>query len=186
MPKVQFNCFWCVLTILISVLSNFIKDNWVIFMKISANFCDFFWIFAEIFWFCFLLLFSILAFDRNFSRGFNGIYLELFQWQILLTFLNLFTFFLINFIGVIFEAGNETRKKIWSDFCAEQIWRVERKKSGFCSFSCFWESKKLMSEKTFSKRANFFVTCSFKCSFFQLLIVMMFDYDIVLVLGLFW
>ena len=28
--------------------------------------------------------------------------------------------FLINFIGVIFKAGNETRKKIWSDFGAEQ------------------------------------------------------------------
>ena len=28
--------------------------------------------------------------------------------------------FLINFIGVIFEAGNETREKIWSDFGAEQ------------------------------------------------------------------
>ena len=29
-------------------------------------------------------------------------------------------FFSINFIGVIFEAGNETREKIWSDFVAEQ------------------------------------------------------------------
>ena len=29
-------------------------------------------------------------------------------------------FFLINFIGVIFKAGNETREKIWSGFCAEQ------------------------------------------------------------------
>ena len=28
--------------------------------------------------------------------------------------------FLINFIWVIFEAGNETREKIWSDFVAEQ------------------------------------------------------------------
>ena len=28
--------------------------------------------------------------------------------------------FLINFIGVIFEAGNETREKIWSHFGAEQ------------------------------------------------------------------
>ena len=28
--------------------------------------------------------------------------------------------FLINFIVVIFEAGNETREKIWSDFGAEQ------------------------------------------------------------------
>ena len=30
------------------------------------------------------------------------------------------SFFLINFIGVIFKAGNETREKIWSGFCAEQ------------------------------------------------------------------
>ena len=28
--------------------------------------------------------------------------------------------FYINFIGVIFEAGNEKREKIWSDFEAEQ------------------------------------------------------------------
>ena len=28
--------------------------------------------------------------------------------------------FLINFIGVIFEAGNETREKIWNDFDAER------------------------------------------------------------------
>ena len=27
--------------------------------------------------------------------------------------------FLINFIGVIFEAGSETPEKIWSDFGAE-------------------------------------------------------------------
>ena len=30
------------------------------------------------------------------------------------------SFFLINFIGVIFEAGNETPEKIWSDFGGEQ------------------------------------------------------------------
>ena len=35
--------------------------------------------------------------------------------------------FLINFIGVIFEAGNETREKIWSDFGADQKLRAERK-----------------------------------------------------------
>ena len=46
-------------------------------------------------------------------------------------------FFLINFIGVIFEAGNETRKKIWSDFVAEQKLRAERKESGFYSYRCF-------------------------------------------------
>ena len=35
--------------------------------------------------------------------------------------------FLIDFIGVIFEAGIETREKIWSDFGGEQKWRAERK-----------------------------------------------------------
>ena len=35
--------------------------------------------------------------------------------------------FLINFIGVIFEAGNESREKNWSDIEAEQKWRVKRK-----------------------------------------------------------
>ena len=45
--------------------------------------------------------------------------------------------FLINFIGVIFEAGNETREKIWSDFGAEQKGSAERKKSGFCSYPYF-------------------------------------------------
>ena len=37
--------------------------------------------------------------------------------------------FLINFIGVIFEAGKETRGKIWKDFEAEQKLRAERKDS---------------------------------------------------------
>ena len=65
-------------------------------------------------------------------------------------------FFLINFIGVIFEAGIETHEKIWSDFGAEQKWRAERKESGFCSHRCFWDSEKLMCEKIFSKLAKFF------------------------------
>ena len=38
--------------------------------------------------------------------------------------------FLINFIGVNFEAGNETRKKIWRDFVAEQN-EEWSEKSGF-------------------------------------------------------
>ena len=63
-------------------------------------------------------------------------------------------FFLIKF-KVIFEAGNETREKIWSDFGAQQKWREEQKESAFCSFRCFWESEKLMCEKIFSKRAKF-------------------------------
>ena len=39
--------------------------------------------------------------------------------------------FLIDFIGVIFEARNETREKIWSDFGAEQN-EERNEKSGFC------------------------------------------------------
>ena len=66
------------------------------------------------------------------------------------------SFFWINFIGVIFEAGNKTREKICSDFGAEQKWRAERKESGFCSYRCFWESEELICEKIFSKRAKFF------------------------------
>ena len=88
---------------------------------------------------------------------------------------------------MIFEAGNETREKIWSDFGAEQKLRAERKESGFCSYRCFWESEKLMCEKIFSKRAKFFVHVRLlKAVFLQLLMVMRFDYDIVLILGLFW
>ena len=88
---------------------------------------------------------------------------------------------------MIFEAGNETREKIWSDFGAEQKLRAERKESGFCSYRCFWESEKLTSEKILSKRAKFFCSrAAFKSSFLQLLMVMRLDYDIVLVLGLFW
>ena len=49
-------------------------------------------------------------------------------------------FFLINFIGVIFEAGNETREKIWSDFVAEQNEEWSEKRVVFCSFRCFLES----------------------------------------------
>ena len=70
---------------------------------------------------------------------------------------------------MIFEAGNETREKIWSDFGAEQKLRAEQKESGFCSYRCFWESEKLMCEKNFSKRAKFFCSrAAFKSSFFAL------------------
>ena len=43
-----------------------------------------------------------------------------------------------------------------------------------------------MCEEIFSKRANFFVRAAFKSSFLQLLMVMRFDYDIALGLGLIW
>ena len=57
--------------------------------------------------------------------------------------------FLINSIGVIFEAGNETREKIWNDFDAERKWKAEWKGSGFRSYRCFSESEKLMCVKIF-------------------------------------
>ena len=77
--------------------------------------------------------------------------------------------FFKSIFGVNFEAGNETREKIWSHFGAEQKWRAEQKESGFCSHRCFWESEKLMCEKIFSKRAKFFCSrAAFKSSFLQI------------------
>ena len=63
--------------------------------------------------------------------------------------------FKINFIGVNFEAGNETREKIWSDFVAEQNEEWSEKGVVF-SYRCFLESEKLRCEKKFCKRAKFF------------------------------
>ena len=74
--------------------------------------------------------------------------------------------FLINFI----EAGNETGN---GQFLKREMKRVKKfgvilvlnkneerseNMSGFCSYRCFWESKKLMCEKFFSKRAKFLFT----------------------------
>ena len=42
---------------------------------------------------------------------------------------------------MIFEAGNETREKIWSDFGAEQKLRAERKESGFVHTALFFTTK---------------------------------------------
>ena len=75
--------------------------------------------------------------------------------------------FLINFIGVNFEAGNEKREKIRCDLVAEQKWRAiwllnkseERSEVVFCSYRCFWESEKLMCEKIFYERSKFLFTC---------------------------
>ena len=58
---------------------------------------------------------------------------------------------------MIFEAGNETREKIWSDFGAEQTWRAERKESGFYYYRCFWKSEKLMCKKFSLSEQIFFV-----------------------------
>ena len=51
--------------------------------------------------------------------------------------------FLINFIGVIFEAGNETREKIWSDFNAEQNEERSEKRVVFCSYRCFEREREM-------------------------------------------
>ena len=55
-------------------------------------------------------------------------------------------FSLISFIGVNFEAGNE---------------------SGFCSYRCFLESEKLRCEKSSVSERNFLITCILK-HFFNL------------------
>ena len=86
---------------------------------------------------------------------------------------------------MVFEAGNETREKIWSDFGAERKWKAERKESGFLFIPLFSREleidvwKKILSERIFCSRA------AFKSSFLQLLMVMRFDIDIVLILGWF-
>ena len=51
--------------------------------------------------------------------------------------------FLINFIGVIFEAGNETREKIWSDFVAEQNEEWSEKRVVFLFISLFSREREI-------------------------------------------
>ena len=46
-------------------------------------------------------------------------------------------FFLINFIGVNFEAGNEPREKFWSDFVAEQNEEWSEKRVVFVHIAVF-------------------------------------------------
>ena len=55
--------------------------------------------------------------------------------------------FFNQFIGVSFEARNETREQIWSDFVAEQNEEWSEKRAVFCSYRCFLESEKLRCEK---------------------------------------
>ena len=66
----------------------------------------------------------------------------------------------------------------------------KRSKKGvvFCLFRPFRESEKVMCEKIFSKLAKFFLHVRLlKAVFFlQILMIMRFDYDIVLILGLVW
>ena len=60
-----------------------------------------------------------------------------------------FFVFLINFIAVIFEAGNETREKNWSDFGAEQKLRADRKESCFLLIPLFLREREIDVWKDF-------------------------------------
>ena len=65
-----------------------------------------------------------------------------------------------------FEAGNETREKIWSDFVAEQNEKWSEKRVVFCSYRCFLESEKLRCEKNSVSERNFLFTCGIFKQFF--------------------
>ena len=69
------------------------------------------------------------------------------------------SFFKINFIGVNFEAGNETREKICSDFVADQNEEWSEKRVVFCSYRCFLESEKLRCGKNSVSERFFLFTC---------------------------
>ena len=85
---------------------------------------------------------------------------------------------------MIFEAGNETRK-IWSDFGAEKNLKSQAKREWFLFLRLFLRERKLMSEKFSLSERIFFHVRLLNAVLFQLLMVMKFDYGIVLVLGLF-
>ena len=87
-----------------------------------------------------------------------------------------------------FEAGNETREKIWSDFVAEQKWRAERKESGFLFIPLFLREREIDVWKNFLWASEiFFVHMRLlKAVFLQFFLFMRFDYDIVFDLGSFW
>ena len=86
-----------------------------------------------------------------------------------------------------FEAGNETREKVWSDFVAEQNEEWSEKRVVFCSYRCFLESEKLRCEKKFCKRVKFFVHVRhFEQFFFSVFLVKWFGYDLLLILGWVW
>ena len=84
-----------------------------------------------------------------------------------------------------FEAGNETRKKFWSDFVAEQKEELSEKRVVFCSYRCFSESEKLRCEKNSVRERNFLFTCDVLKHFFPFSLVKRFGYDFVLILGWF-
>ena len=79
-----------------------------------------------------------------------------------------------------FEAGNETREKIRSDFIAEQN-EEWSEKSGLLFILLFSREREIEMWKIFCKRAKSFVHVRlFKVVFF------IFCYDFVLILGCFW
>ena len=94
---------------------------------------------------------------------------------------------LINFIGVNFEAGNETREKIWSDFVAEQNEKLSEKRVVFCSYRCFSREREIEVWKKFCKRAKFFVHVRLlKAVFSQFFLFKRFGYDLLSILGWVW
>ena len=93
--------------------------------------------------------------------------------------------FFINFIGVSFEAGNETREKTWIDFATEKNEEWSEKRVVFCLYHCFLESEKLRCEKNSASERNFVFTCGILKQFFSLFLVTRFGYDFILFLGWF-
>ena len=95
------------------------------------------------------------------------------------------SFFLINFIGVIFEAGNETPEKIWSDIGAEKSEERSGKRVVFVHTAVFERARKWCVKKFSLSERNFFVHVRhFKAVFF-IFLIKRFGYDFVLILDLF-
>ena len=83
-----------------------------------------------------------------------------------------------------FEAGNETREKIWSDFAADQNKEWSEKRVAFCSYRCILESEKLRCEKnSLSERYILFRCGILKQFFLNFFLVNRFGSDLFLFLG---
>ena len=77
---------------------------------------------------------------------------------------------------MIFEAGNETREKVWSDFGAEQKWRAEQNRVVFVHIAVFERARNWCVKKLSLSERNIFVHVRLlKAVFLQLLLVMRFD-----------
>ena len=82
-----------------------------------------------------------------------------------------------------FEARNETREKIWSDFVAEQNEEWREKRVVFFSYRFFLESEKLSREKKSLSDRNFLFTGGILKRFFlNFVLVKRFGYDFLLIL----